>query len=1290
MFRSTPLVHFNQDQKPEISSKLKPFYNNYYEITPIQRDYNQFLETYNKCNYDNSFKLIKDLYDFLFLEGYKTNDHEKKGYKKDDPIASLVLIAMGVHYFYGFGVNKDKFTAVECFEIGAKQWSLPCVLYLAIIYRFNLLGVKQPEKAFEYNNKFIYILGQNIDASNSNILIFLGKCYLNGNGVEKNIIKALESFYRAANLLNLDAMYILYEIYKTGGFDGEVQIDLQKSKECLNSYKSYVNLLLLSSKYKDSLSIIEEKYDSNSEGEKYQGIVKSLLLGYGSVHSAEPSKKFGFFVDVYHREGVKIDPSYLNIPNYGHNLLDFILKHIGDENDETGVLKPLLVDDFVNVEKITPNIVKDIKLKKEIYVLGKCFHVLYFNEVRIDNARKVIGDTGQFPSKDDQLLFLANQDNFKGIFEDLFKKLCPSGCNIKNFNNLFTQEDYLDQNSKEIQDRILYNIEEQLKIDLPESALFYLNIFKNIIKSIKINEFKLSEKNDQIKNTFLRLEFILNQATKYINNNEIFYNYLSYAFDEVMFLNQTIKSYDLDKVLKSFYDFIYNSYALNPNYKFTMNIALGGSGMRVITELTTLALDDLFKNDLKLYFQTNSYFQIQFVLMHKFNREIKRKSRVSAELILSLDQDFCNIEAYKNSIIFDYAVCGFLENVTTQYPGYRGNNISELIENQFMLRKKTNGYSKLIFLSSEDDHKLDNLEENCLYIKKKASGYEVYYNYNNQNFSKKLDKDKVVSLAFVKGLDEMIEAKVPLSRCDGDNYLIIDKIASISGCTFPSSIKPLTVIIDTTMNTFDDLRLTFILAQYEKHIQSGQLVILTANSLNKYFHMSFDKMPSGLSVGFYKPGLYPALDNLYQKGLIGNYDIHQSAQSLAMLVDHCGDSIIRYNNIIFQNSIYVHEYLLEDTLMDSSNLIKVYNPYVSDKNYKHIWGFVAFQVNKNNFVKNVNLKFLEQNINQMLLLLDINNRDGYGFNLSKKTNINSATCVVTRISIGLETKKELKEKFKYLSDFFTEVNQVAKVLRGRVNDNIFIDRIKEICNKYLSSLNNSKYVKSKLSEIKSSDDSKLDTTNLKSFNEAMESENFDDIYKLAVQYEAGYGVNKDICCEKNIEKTSDEKAIKKEIKDIYDKNLIIAKRGVVDAQYKVAEYLMSDGNDIKEAIEWYKICSFSDHLPSINKLINFYEKCDKSKQDLKYLYKLYEKASNLGDLDAKLKMAVCLKKGEGVKKIIIKANELLKEFPEYEKDMKLVPKIYAKNNNLFEPQVPKLKTNSSRDVFYPKKPKKKT
>lgn len=236
--------------------------------------------------------------------------------------------------------------------------------------------------------------------------------------------------------------------------------------------------------------------------------------------------------------------------------------------------------------------------------------------------------------------------------------------------------------------------------------------------------------------------------------------------------------------------------------------------------------------------------------------------------------------------------------------------------------------------------------------------------------------------------------------------------------------RTLTVLIDTTMDPFDNNNLIQILEKYKEQIASGQLAILTAHSLNKYFQMGLDKVPAGVGALYYNPKFYPRLSQIAKNHWSGGFhEDDPTMQLLTHLVKYTSTKIAEFYHLIMDSSKYIHDRIVPNSLYDyKDNLVTIDYPYTKDGAHD-IWGFVLVRFDSELNVKT--RKALEHNISYLLAAYGIKYRDGFGFSTTNQMRICKDPMGI-RISLGMEPRQHLEAIFKPFFNYILQINEILK------------------------------------------------------------------------------------------------------------------------------------------------------------------------------------------------------------------------------------------------------------------------
>ena len=234
--------------------------------------------------------------------------------------------------------------------------------------------------------------------------------------------------------------------------------------------------------------------------------------------------------------------------------------------------------------------------------------------------------------------------------------------------------------------------------------------------------------------------------------------------------------------------------------------------------------------------------------------------------------------------------------------------------------------------------------------------------------------------------------------------------------------KKLIVVIDTTNNRFDDDDMQLLLEYFKTQIQTGQLAILTGQSLNKHFHMGLDKLPAGLSAGFFNKKYYPQLEKFYKNNVLVNYTesdaIPQMIASLLKDQDII-DKNLQYKREI-QQKTYTYSNKLPTELMEKKDnqLISVYKPSAT---FFQTWSFIVFKFDFKPSAKisSINIR----SFSNMLHAFDIQMRSGYGYNELTYSEISTN---IFRLNIGKDDYVQTRKKLNLLAKYAIAINEAYR------------------------------------------------------------------------------------------------------------------------------------------------------------------------------------------------------------------------------------------------------------------------
>jgi hypothetical protein len=306
--------------------------------------------------------------------------------------------------------------------------------------------------------------------------------------------------------------------------------------------------------------------------------------------------------------------------------------------------------------------------------------------------------------------------------------------------------------------------------------------------------------------------------------------------------------------------------------------------------------------------------------------------------------------------------------------------------------------------------------------------------------------------------------------------------------------KKLIIIMDTTLNCFDDSKIDFLMMLYEEKIKNGQLAILTVHSLNKYFHMGFDKLPAGLSVGFYNKEHFPLIEKFYKTKYLRHFKYDPVPKMLAHMIQYTMDNIISYHNLVLGNSRFAHS-IIPKELMNINKVISIYNPYTADI-FKDVSGFLIL---KFNFTKEMGEieELSEMILSDILSIFNIKRREGYGFNRTYFTPVGN----LYRLSIGTEPTEDLKKMLSPLFQLCLEINNITELCVERMGLDYTYKFIYSAI--YQFAKGKRPHEEANKNQINNLDDFKSSMTSAK-------NNNPDAQYKIGLYYEKGIEIKKDL------------------------------------------------------------------------------------------------------------------------------------------------------------------------------------
>lgn len=414
--------------------------------------------------------------------------------------------------------------------------------------------------------------------------------------------------------------------------------------------------------------------------------------------------------------------------------------------------------------------------------------------------------------------------------------------------------------------------------------------------------------------------------------------------------------------------------------------------------------------------------------------------------------------------------------------------------------------------------------------------------------------------------------------------------------------------IQATLSAFDEVQISHLLTVYENEILSGKLAITTSHSLNKYFHLGFDTLSAALGVGYFNSIHFPKLSKIFNENALGDFSPNDpTPQMLSHLITHAGSQIIEFYNIIKGIARYVHDELIPIDLAAYSSkprYITIHSPSTRDI-YNEIWGFVVFEVQA---AKRYLSLLLFRDLINICMHNNIINRMGYGYGHTSFTSFGSGQGMILRISLGTESKAELKNKLQPLLNYITSVNEIVAQ---------FSEQMPSSCKSELLTLSNNlnkQITDSKQTQIpltSSAISTLLNTTVKISSDISDQKSNY--LFNKAIELE-----NKSI---------HDESLKTKALQYFLD----AANLGHREAEYKVGIYFESLANN-QEAFKWYKIASLHNHPDAAYKVGKCYAKGIGIPKNYTKASMSFKKAAEQNHIDAIYSLAQLYQEGLGVEK----------------------------------------------------------
>jgi hypothetical protein len=703
------------------------------------------------------------------------------------------------------------------------------------------------------------------------------------------------------------------------------------------SSNTNVNKLMLTKRYKSSCLFLKEEKEKNPNDTLFKAFVKTMILGYGSTHSAHGA---GLFIDPYfrlHTDVTNISNTRGILTTRRSTVHKTAYQFLKTDNPNEAVI-PIVDEDIVK-KVLSPFSVRF----DQHHIAGLTFKIIIIKKEDIEKVMERLSLVGQLVNKTTALWIAANNRDFEKTFKELMLEM--SNMQSDEFDKYLEETINIPEKhgAKTIQLSILDDLNNVKEI-YNESELFYLKLFRKIISAVVIEKTAKIPIQEEIQLSFSRLKTILKLALINLDHYESFILFIEYAFDEIIYIVSLSQEYSKDDVRQILTTWIKVELQLDGiNQIMSPMATLGQSGMYLLTHLVYAAIDEILNVENfisgKLYLQRGTHFEIKDIVDYRLE---PKDDLNKYEICYSFDNKQCLIEEYNKNQFLDIIISAFNENVSKKSNVYNSNDMVEMIETQLDIRKNLGLYQKRLI-----------------------------------------------------------------------------------------------VIIDTTLNNFDDSKINDILMLYEEQIQCGQLAILTLQSLNKYFHMGLDKFPAGLSVGFYHQQYFEYIDAFYKKNTF-NYDFYHNPipKMIAHLVKHASPEIVEYQNKILKNSSFVHDLLIPHELRDTNQFISFHHPCTRDI-YKDISKFIILQINMPNEERKKVLDKLIYVITHLMSFMGVKRRDGYGFNLTTYASIGP----MFRLSIGTESQSDLKKIFSALTAFFSELNMMLELYKERMPDNHVLNLI---------------------------------------------------------------------------------------------------------------------------------------------------------------------------------------------------------------------------------------------------------
>lgn len=229
----------------------------------------------------------------------------------------------------------------------------------------------------------------------------------------------------------------------------------------------------------------------------------------------------------------------------------------------------------------------------------------------------------------------------------------------------------------------------------------------------------------------------------------------------------------------------------------------------------------------------------------------------------------------------------------------------------------------------------------------------------------------------------------------------------------------LIVVLDVALTNLSDVHIKNLLACFAKHIDEGKLAIILTTSLNKYCQNGFDRFPSGLGAIFYSKESFYNLSPGDELIGFGEYDV--IPQTVAHCLLYSGSSVLTFYRMVHENSRYLHDNVVPESLYDDEKPIHIDSPYTND-GYRRPWGFLVVRFANEEIVREYRHK-----LQSFLDNVGFEYRNGFGFNSSTYAFI-GANLDILRISIGPNASAQ---QYRQLVDFIVLQNE--NICRDKTN-----------------------------------------------------------------------------------------------------------------------------------------------------------------------------------------------------------------------------------------------------------------